>query len=145
MAGSPLLARMSTSRRPVRGVLAQAPSSRTHDRAAIFTVAFMGHLGVRRQCRWRRRGYTINHLIRCTCQSSCARFRATVNLPEKSMPPAPHPPQLTRDFLQFKTVNPPGAERDCARGLGKLLGDGGLSVRYHEISETRTSLVAPLW
>ena len=58
--------------------------------------------------------------------------------------PFPRPAQLTRELLQFNTINPPGAERDCARRLGKMLEDGGFSVSYHEFADTRTSVVATI-
>ena len=38
------------------------------------------------------------------------------------------------------TINPPGAERACARYLGKRLEHAGFRVAYHEFAETRTSL-----
>ena len=54
------------------------------------------------------------------------------------------PVQLTRDLLQFNTINPPGMERDCARHLGKLLEAVGFVVKYHEFAEARTSVVATI-
>ena len=33
--------------------------------------------------------------------------------------------QLTRDMLNYNTVNPPGIERACAQHVGKLLEDSG--------------------
>ena len=51
---------------------------------------------------------------------------------------------LTRDLLQFNTINPPGMERDCARHLGKLLEAAGFAVKYHEFAESRTSVVATI-
>ena len=58
--------------------------------------------------------------------------------------PFRHPAQLTRELLQFNTINPPGAERDCAWRLGKMLEDGGFSVSYHEFADMRTSVVATI-
>jgi succinyl-diaminopimelate desuccinylase len=52
--------------------------------------------------------------------------------------------QLTRDLLRFNTINPPGAERACARHLGKMLEDAGFRVAYHEFEETRTSVIAEI-
>ncbi len=52
--------------------------------------------------------------------------------------------QLTRDLLHFNTINPPGQERDCAHFLGKLLGDAGFDVAYHEFAPTRTSVIATI-
>ena len=51
---------------------------------------------------------------------------------------------LTRDLLRYNTINPPGAERDCARHLGKLLETAGFDVTYHEFADTRTSVVATI-
>ena len=59
------------------------------------------------------------------------------------MPATPHNAlALSRDLLQFNTINPPGQERDCAHYLGKLLQDAGFEVTYHEFSPTRTSVIA---
>jgi succinyl-diaminopimelate desuccinylase len=52
--------------------------------------------------------------------------------------------QLTRDLLHFNTINPPGQERDCAHFLGKLLGNAGFEVKYHEFAPTRTSVIATI-
>ncbi|MCX7961492.1 MAG: M20 family metallopeptidase [Burkholderiales bacterium] len=49
---------------------------------------------------------------------------------------------LARDLLRFETVNPPGAERECARFAGRLLEDWGYAVEYHEYAEARTSVIA---
>jgi succinyl-diaminopimelate desuccinylase len=49
---------------------------------------------------------------------------------------------LTRELLQFDTVNPPGRERDCARRVGAMLEQGGFKVDYHEYAEGRTSVIA---
>lgn len=54
------------------------------------------------------------------------------------------PVSLTRDLLQFDTINPPGQEKECAKFLGKLLEAGGFQVQYHEYEEGRTSLVAKI-
>lgn len=51
---------------------------------------------------------------------------------------------LTRELLHYNTINPPGAERACARHLGKLLEDAGFRVGYHEFADTRTSVVAEI-
>jgi succinyl-diaminopimelate desuccinylase len=51
---------------------------------------------------------------------------------------------LTQKLLAFKTVNPPGNERDCARYLGELLEDAGYSVGYFEFADRRTTLIASL-
>lgn len=51
---------------------------------------------------------------------------------------------LTRELLRFNTINPPGAERECARHLGRLLEDAGFRVSYHEFADTRTSVVAEI-
>ena len=49
---------------------------------------------------------------------------------------------LTRDFLHFDTINPPGRERDCARHAGAMLEEWGFKVEYHEYEEGRTSVIA---
>jgi succinyl-diaminopimelate desuccinylase len=54
------------------------------------------------------------------------------------------PMSLTRQLLEFKTVNPPGIERACARYLGGLLESAGYRVSYFEFAEKRTTLVARL-
>lgn len=55
-----------------------------------------------------------------------------------------NPLQLSRDLLHFNTINPPGAERDCARHLGRLLQSAGFEVKYHEFAEARTSVIATI-
>lgn len=52
--------------------------------------------------------------------------------------------QLSRELLQFNTINPPGMERDCARHLGCLLEAAGFEVKYHEFADSRTSVVATI-
>jgi succinyl-diaminopimelate desuccinylase len=52
--------------------------------------------------------------------------------------------QLTRDLLQFNTINPPGMEQACARYLGRLLEDAGFRCAYHEFADQRTSVVASI-
>ncbi len=49
---------------------------------------------------------------------------------------------LTRELLQFDTVNPPGRERDCARRVGAMLEEWGFKVDYHEYAAGRTSVIA---
>src|SRR5437764_831438 len=49
---------------------------------------------------------------------------------------------LTRELVAFRTVNPPGLERDCARRLGAMLEAAGFAVASHEFAEGRTSLIA---
>lgn len=50
--------------------------------------------------------------------------------------------ELTRQLLQFKTINPPGEERACAHHLGALLVEAGFETSYHEFADGRTTLVA---
>lgn len=50
--------------------------------------------------------------------------------------------ELTRKLLSFNTINPPGAEQECAAYLGALLEAAGFRVDYAEFAPTRTSLVA---
>ena len=52
--------------------------------------------------------------------------------------------QLTRDLLNYNTVNPPGIERACAQHVGKLLEDAGFRVAYHEFADMRTSVIATI-
>lgn len=52
--------------------------------------------------------------------------------------------QLTRALLHYNTVNPPGAEREATRFVGKLLEDAGFSCAYHEFADTRTSVIATI-
>jgi succinyl-diaminopimelate desuccinylase len=51
---------------------------------------------------------------------------------------------LTRELVQFNTINPPGAEHDCASHLGRLLQDAGFAVSYHAFADKRTSLIATI-
>jgi len=51
---------------------------------------------------------------------------------------------LTRELVAFRTVNPPGMERACARHLGALLEGAGFRIEYHEFAEARTSLIASI-
>lgn len=50
--------------------------------------------------------------------------------------------QLTQALLAFKTINPPGAEEECAKYLGSMLETAGFQVDYAAFAPTRTSLVA---
>ena len=49
---------------------------------------------------------------------------------------------LTQKLLSFNTINPPGAEQECAAYLGSLLKAAGFNVDYAAFAPTRTSLVA---
>ena len=49
---------------------------------------------------------------------------------------------LTRELVQFNTINPPGREESCARYLAGLLEAGGLSVELTGFGPGRTNLVA---
>lgn len=51
---------------------------------------------------------------------------------------------LTRELLNFDTVNPPGQERDCAHHAGELLESWGYQVEYFEHAPERTSVIARL-
>lgn len=51
---------------------------------------------------------------------------------------------LTRKLLSFKTVNPPGDERECAHYLGGLLENAGYETRYYEFADKRSTLIARL-
>ena len=50
--------------------------------------------------------------------------------------------ELTRKLLSFNTINPPGAEQECAAYLGSLLEASGFRVDYAAFAPTRTSVVA---
>jgi succinyl-diaminopimelate desuccinylase len=50
--------------------------------------------------------------------------------------------QLTRQLLEFDTINPPGNEEACARYLGDLLQAAGFQVDYSSFAASRTSLIA---
>lgn len=49
---------------------------------------------------------------------------------------------LTRKLLSFNTVNPPGAERDCAHFVGQLLEAAGYQTGYYEFADQRATLIA---
>jgi succinyl-diaminopimelate desuccinylase len=49
---------------------------------------------------------------------------------------------LTRELVQFNTINPPGNEEACARRVGALLESAGFSTAYHELGDRRANLVA---
>src|SRR5262245_13721529 len=51
---------------------------------------------------------------------------------------------LTRELLQYDTINPPGEEQACARHVGRLLEEAGFAVAEYEFAPRRTSLVARL-
>jgi len=51
---------------------------------------------------------------------------------------------LTRELLNFDTVNPPGLERDCAHHAGELLQSWGYQVEFFEHAPERTSVIARL-
>ena len=46
------------------------------------------------------------------------------------------PIALTKQLIEFDTINPPGNEEACALFLGKLLENSGFRVSYHQFSET---------
>lgn len=50
--------------------------------------------------------------------------------------------QLTKEFLSFNTINPPGNEAGIARFSGKILSENGFNVRYYEFGENRLHLIA---
>ena len=51
---------------------------------------------------------------------------------------------LLQRLVRFKTVNPPGAERDCQEHLGGLLRDAGFEVELLGRTEDRPNLLARL-
>src|ERR687890_2541220 len=52
--------------------------------------------------------------------------------------------ELLQRLVRFRTVNPPGAERECQEHLAGLLRDAGFEVELLGRSEERTNLVARL-
>lgn len=58
------------------------------------------------------------------------------------MPSSVDPVALTQTLVRFNTVNPPGAEHDCAHHLGDLLEKAGFDVRYAQAEEGRTNVIA---
>lgn len=58
--------------------------------------------------------------------------------------PSTDPVALTQALVRYKTVNPPGEERDCAHYLGDMLKAAGFDVTYVEAGEKRTNVVARL-
>lgn len=54
----------------------------------------------------------------------------------------PDPIALTTELIKFKTINPPGNEREVAEFLGSLLADYNFDIRYHALEENRLNLIA---
>jgi succinyl-diaminopimelate desuccinylase len=52
--------------------------------------------------------------------------------------------ELTRQLVQFNTVNPPGNEEAAMRFLGAYLQDSGLTLDYQLIEPARANLIARL-
>jgi acetylornithine deacetylase/succinyl-diaminopimelate desuccinylase-like protein len=52
--------------------------------------------------------------------------------------------ELLQRLIRFKTVNPPGAERECQEHLAGILGDAGFEVELLGRTEERPNLVARL-
>lgn len=52
--------------------------------------------------------------------------------------------ELSRQLVRMNTVNPPGAEAQCAQLVGGLLEQAGFAVKYHEFAPGRSSLVATI-
>lgn len=50
--------------------------------------------------------------------------------------------ELTRQLIRFDTINPPGAEADCAQHLAALLEDAGFAVNFHDLAPGRPNLIA---
>ncbi len=51
---------------------------------------------------------------------------------------------LTRQLLNFNTINPLSNEDECARYLGKILEESGFTIDYYDFARGRTSLVAKI-
>lgn len=64
--------------------------------------------------------------------------------PEQKMSLTLNPIELTRQLIQFATVNPPGNEDACARHVGLLLEDAGFKTAYHSFGSGRVCLVATI-
>ena len=52
--------------------------------------------------------------------------------------------ELSKQLVRMDTINPPGAEEQCARLVGGLLEQAGFGVKYHEFAPGRSSLVATI-
>src|SRR3954462_825354 len=52
--------------------------------------------------------------------------------------------ELLQRLIRFKTVNPPGAERECQEHLAAILRDAGFEVELLGRTEERPNLVARL-
>src|SRR3954467_13514708 len=52
--------------------------------------------------------------------------------------------ELLQRLIRFKTVNPPGAERECQEHLAGILRDAGFEVELLGRTEERPNLVARL-
>ena len=52
--------------------------------------------------------------------------------------------ELSKQLVRMNTINPPGAEEQCARHVGGLLEKAGFTVKYHDLSPGRSSLVATI-
>jgi acetylornithine deacetylase/succinyl-diaminopimelate desuccinylase-like protein len=57
---------------------------------------------------------------------------------------ASQPAQLLADLIRFRSINPPGAERDCILYLQRLLDAGGFETRLVASDPERPNLVARL-
>ena len=49
---------------------------------------------------------------------------------------------LTQKLIQFKTINPPGSEKEIAEFCGEFLKENGFMVEYFKFAENRLSVVA---
>jgi len=54
----------------------------------------------------------------------------------------PDPEELTRQLVNFNTVNPPGQERACAEFLAELLTEGGFDCTLDVFDGNRANLIA---
>lgn len=52
--------------------------------------------------------------------------------------------ELSKQLVRMNTINPPGAEEQCARHVGGILEKAGFTVKYHDLSPGRSSLVATI-
>ncbi|MEM1524977.1 MAG: hypothetical protein QW618_02420, partial [Nitrososphaerales archaeon] len=52
--------------------------------------------------------------------------------------------KLTKELIKFKTINPPGNERDCAEFIADNMRKLGLDVVLKEESKNRTNCVVTL-
>ncbi|KQP44713.1 hypothetical protein [Methylobacterium sp. Leaf106] len=62
--------------------------------------------------------------------------------------------ELSKQLIQFRSINPPGEEKECSEFIARLLTEHGFNVTSYEFAKDRPTLVAripgtaggkPLW